>query len=664
MLRFVYMQGAFRFETIDLDPHSIMATLILRRIASCGLFLTSLVFVVVVSVAAPLPLLAQGTQSQDLGPTNASQTVTASLVLKVHHPELLEDYVTSTQDPKSPSYHRFLSLPSFVFFFAPSSTEILIVTEYLKLFGIQVTDVYSDHLLIKATGTIDAFNKAFSFDVHDFSRDGRRFHRPLGKPNIPFILRDILVTVIGPSNEARFRPRNVRLSDRIKSPFRQQAALPPHTIATGVPQQYTVGDVANRYDINPLYQAHIDGKGQTVGIATLANFIPDDAYAYWSLIDLDVLPNRITQVHVDGGGDLSANAGSGETSLDVEQSGGLAPQAKIIVYDAPNTDPGFIDLFYKAASDNLVDSLSVSWGQAEVLYFEAVIGADHTGQLLAFHQAFLELAAQGISAFAASGDNGAYEIYDSNVAFENPYSNALTVDSPGDDPAITAAGGTTTPVVLTLTGPPPNRPPLVVPTEQVWGWDYLQNYLVEFLGNQYQNALFPVGGGGGVSVFWPVPAYQRHTPGIRRSEAGQSVIFNGQELLDLRTHFAGRNLPDVSLNADPETGYLLLSTEDGGLLAGFGGTSFVAPQLNGISALISQAIGGGRLGLWNPMLYRFKQVYGYGNASPFVDITAGNNWFYQGIPGYEPGAGLGVLDVAKLAAAVAHDGRESLDPSP
>ena len=369
-------------------------------------------------------------------------------------------------------------------------------------------------------------------------------------------------------------------------------------------------------------------------------------------------------MHVDGGGDLSANAGSGETSLDVEQSGGLAPQAKIIVYDAPNTDPGFIDLFYKAASDNLVDSLSVSWGQAEVLYFEAVIGADHTGQLLAFHQAFLELAAQGISAFAASGDNGAYEIYDSNVAFENPYSNALTVDSPGDDPAITAAGGTTTPVVLTLTDPPPNRPPLVVPTEQVWGWDYLQNYLVEFLGNQYQNALFPVGGGGGVSVFWPVPAYQRHTPGIRRSEAGQSVIFNGQELLDLRAHFAGRNLPDVSLNADPETGYLLLSTEDGGLLAGFGGTSFVAPQLNGISALISQAIGGGRLGLWNSMLYRFKQVYGYGNASPFVDITAGNNWFYQGIPGYEPGAGLGVLDVAKLAAAVAHDGRESLDPSP
>ena len=45
----------------------------------------------------------------------------------------------------------------------------------------------------------------------------------------------------------------------------------------------------------------------------------------------------------------------------------------------------------------------------------------------------------------------------------------------------------------------------------------------------------------------------------------------------------------------------------------------------------------------------------HGAASPLVDITAGNNWFYNGVPGYEPGAGLGVLNVAKLAAAVADE---------
>jgi hypothetical protein len=77
---------------------------------------------------------------------------------------------------------------------------------------------------------------------------------------------------------------------------------------------------------------------------------------------------------------------------------------------------------------------------------------------------------------------------------------------------------------------------------------------------------------------------------------------------------------------------------------------------------ISPRLEDGRLGLWNSMLYRFQQVYGYGNASPLVDITKGDNWFYYGIPGYEPGAGLGVLDVAKLAGAVARDSQPGYPP--
>jgi kumamolisin len=70
----------------------------------------------------------------------------------------------------------------------------------------------------------------------------------------------------------------------------------------------------------------------------------------------------------------------------------------------------------------------------------------------------------------------------------------------------------------------------------------------------------------------------------------------------------------------------------------------------------------GRIGLWNPMLYRFQRVYGYGKVSPFVDITAGDNWFYYGIPGYEPGAGIGVPDVTKLAIAVALEAHNFLTP--
>ena len=649
-----------------------MGSFMVRFIVSRNWFLA--IFGIVAIVASPPPLLAQGaSQRQDLGPTDTSQIVTASLVLKVQHPNLLEAYVASTEDPASPSYHRFLSLPEFVFAFAPNSASISVLTKYLESFGIQATDVYADHLLVKTTGTVDAFNKAFSFAVHDFSQAGKRFHRPLGKASIPSTLSEILAAVVGPSDEVRFHPMNIRLTDRTKSPSLLQGHVlsPLGAIATGDPGEYTVGDVANFYDINPLYKAHIDGRGRTVGIATLANFLPADAYAYWKLVGLKVLPDRITQVHVDGGGELSADAGSGETSLDVEQSGGLAPYAKIIVYDAPNTNSAFIDLFYKAASDNLVDSLSTSWGLAEIYDYAAFnAGQDETDQLLAFHQAFLELAVQGISTFASAADSGAY---DANASFNEgdgfQLNNVLSVDSPGSDPAITAAGGTTRPFKLPPVqldefqlAIPLTAPPLVVTTEQVWGWDYLQNYLVEFGGPIYQNSQFPGGGGGGVSIFWPLPFYQRYTPGIRRSEPGQRAVSKGQVLLNLPANFPGRNLPDISLNADPLSGYLLLSTEDGGLLDFYGGTSFVGPQLNGITALISQATGGGRIGLWNPMLYRFQQVYGYGSASPLRDITKGDNWFYHGIPGYEPGAGLGVLDVAKLAAAVGRDSQPGFPP--
>jgi subtilase family serine protease len=597
-------------------------------------------------------------QADDVGPTAAGETLTASLVLKVQHPEALEAYVAATQDPDSPLFHRFLSVGEFVARFAPRDSDLATIKRYLDRFGIDVTDVYADHLLIKVRGTADAFDKAFSVEVHDFVKRGKRYHRPRHAPRIPLLLRELLVAVIGPSSEPHFRPMHTRAGAEL--PFQRQSPVLPAAgaIATGVPGDYTVGDVANLYHINPLYQANIDGTGQTIGIATLAAFHPEDAFIYWNLIGLTVDPGRLTQVHLDGGAELGADAGSGETSLDVEQSGGLAPGARLIVYDAPNNDPGFMDLFYKAASDNLVDSLSVSWGSSELAYVpELNEGTDFTPELMGYHQAFLEAAAQGISVFAASGDNGAY---DANQGFNDPFSNVLSVDVPGSDPAITSAGGTTTPVTFRLNNAPPDIPDLVVRNERVWGWDYVQNYLVKYVGPQFQNVLFPSGGGGGVSFIWPRPAYQAGVDGIRRTEPGQSVIVDDGtgsgpvDLFDVPAHFRGRNVPDVSLNADPLSGYLIYSTEDGGLIDGYGGTSFVAPQLNGVSALLSQ-LTHGRIGLWNPMLYRFSSTYRSRRSSPLVDIVRGDNWFYRGTPGYEPAAGLGVLDVTNLATALVRE---------
>jgi len=292
-----------------------------------------------------------------------------------------------------------------------------------------------------------------------------------------------------------------------------------------------------------------------------------------------------------------------------------------------------MDVFFKAAADNRVDTLSVSWGSPEIAQTPAVM----EGQ----HQAFLELAAQGISVFASAGDAGAYDINNNQSSYVYPTcTKMLTVDSPASDPYVVAAGGTTLPSVQVH-----KYGSITVPAERPWGWDYLQNYFVTYYGQAYYDTnLFPVGGGGGVSVNFALPYYQANTSGVKTSAAGQSLICQTssgtQDLIDLPAGYAGRNLPDVSLNADPQTGYSVYF--GGAWIYGYGGTSFVAPQLNGIAALISQ-VNGGRLGHLNPQLYARLNQYGYGSNSPFNAITTGDNLYWQAAANFNPGSGIGTL---------------------
>ncbi|KUO96069.1 hypothetical protein [Ferroacidibacillus organovorans] len=110
------------------------------------------------------------------------------------------------------------------------------------------------------------------------------------------------------------------------------------------------------------------------------------------------------------------------------------------------------------------------------------------------------------------------------------------------------------------------------------------------------------------------------------------------------------------MNADPQTGYAVYSTlftsAYGSPWAQYGGTSFVAPQLAGVAALINQSQGG-RVGFWNPQIYQFAQT----RKSPFTPLdtsgTSNDNLYYTGQEGalYNPGTGLGIPNFAKLAAS-------------
>ncbi|RUL62361.1 peptidase S53 [Dyella dinghuensis] len=620
---------------------------------SLGLLLTGL------SAGA---MAASATPAVDTGTASTNQNLQVTLVLKLHNQAALEDYIKQTVTPGSANYQKFLTTAQFAAQYGATDADIARVQSVLKQQGI-TAQVLPSHLAIQTSGTLSQFNALFSTSVHNYvsSQTGRHFHKPSSTPQIPSSIADVVAIASGLSNERTYlshrvsTPAFVSLQSQNGKATALTKSSGSNPTASGEPGEYTVGDVANFYNINPLYQRGVVGKGSTVAIVTLSNFYPADATTYWSDIGLTTKPNRITQVHVDGGGAI--DGGSGETSIDVEQSGGVAPFANIIVYDAPNAGNGYIDAFAQAVSDNVADSISTSWGGPEIFNFGAIVNGDSdtdtsdAGDLRAFHEIFLEAAVQGQSLFAAAGDSGAYDTVRSLGAGTGvgDFTAPLTVDSPASDPFITAAGGTTTPYSYAFgTGPVES-----ITQESVWGWDYIQNYFNTYIGPNVID-LFSSGGGGGVSVYWRTPFYQQFTFGVRASEAKQSLVYNDPSagpttLLKLPAHFQGRNVPDISLNADPETGYIFVSTFDGGLNSGEGGTSFVAPQLNGITALLRQSTGH-RIGLWNPQIYAIQNFFGYGRFSPFNSVRAGDNWFYAGAPHYNPGAGIGTLDVTNLDA--------------
>ncbi|MBX6353048.1 MAG: peptidase S53 [Thermoflavifilum sp.] len=595
---------------------------------------------------------------QDVSPAVLSQAsyfgdlpddtpVTVDIVLKLRNAQALQSYINQTTDPSSRNYRHYLSVSQFAQQYAPSPQDIRAITNYLQAFGIQTT-VYPDHLIITANGTVGQFNQAFKTKIQSAKLNGRSFHAAKQNPMLPAGIAKDVLCVLGLTNYYNFKSNALERN------------LDPADTPVG-PLNLTPQDLISHYDVGPLYQQGATGAGQTIGIVTLADFNPEDAYAFWNDMGINVKANRITEVPVDGGAGWD---GYDETTLDVEQSGALAPQADIRVYEAPNTDTGFVDAFATAISEDIAQQISVSWGLAEpaILYLVAN-NAETPAYPYVFNQLFMEAAAQGQSMFAAAGDEGAYDAVREFYLNSGVPGVALpSVDQPADSPYITAAGGTTLPFHFTS---PSTGITVHVDQERAWGWDYLYNYFdARGLNNPAQwAARYLVGGGGGFSLFFPTPDYQQGVPGVNKftgvlqwipTQNGSSLTRATQPQI-ITGNGAGRNLPDLSMNADPYTGYLVYLSDPGkpGSNAGYavyGGTSFVAPQLAGLTALINDA-DHTRVGFWNPQIYRFATT----KNSPFTPLnttgTTNDNDLYTGTAGtvYNQATGLGIPDIAKLA---------------
>jgi len=133
---------------------------------------------------------------------------------------------------------------------------------------------------------------------------------------------------------------------------------------------------------------------------------------------------------------------SSEADDDIEDVVGLAPDiTKVLVYEVQST---YVTTYAEIANDDLAQAVSSSWGTCE-----ANSGSNPTLE----EPIFAQMAAQGQSMFAASGDEGSEAC--NGTGSEPPFNDSLTVGDPAGQPFVTGVGGT----ALTALGDLPTTPP-------------------------------------------------------------------------------------------------------------------------------------------------------------------------------------------------------------
>jgi pseudomonalisin len=322
--------------------------------------------------------------------------------------------------------------------------------------------------------------------------------------------------------------------------------------------------------------AAMRGAGQTIAVLAAG----DVSHARSDLAIFEsrqgLPPVRWTTVQV---GAPSQNlAGSPEWDLDTQTSTGFAPDVSdLLVYDTTSLSGGDIAAVVERwVADDRAPQASASFGACESIAYL-------TGIVDALDPLLLHAVTQGQSLFAASGDSGSF--CPAVLAV-----NGIPLGLPGpiypaSSRGAVGVGGTT------VTGQPgPLR-------EIAWK-----------------------AGGGGISHVEPPAAYQ----------AGAGGSYVG----------VGRGVPDVSLDADPLTGYSVVV--DGKDLI-LGGTSASAPAWLGIWARAQQAHGG-RLGFADETIYREP-------AAAYNDIVAGSQVLHAATPGWDYCTGRGTVDITAFVQA-------------
>jgi kumamolisin len=354
-------------------------------------------------------------------------------------------------------------------------------------------------------------------------------------------------------------------------------------------------NLLNAYNALPLTENGITGQGETVVFMEGGGFVQSDFNLFAAHEKLP--PFNVTLIGKNTGYD-------DETEMDIETVHELAPRAHLVFFNltsitkATSIGDAWTQAFTEAGTQypGAIISMSIGLCESNKQYFD-------TSDLEALNSAIASIEAKGSTVFTSSGDSGGLDCEPFADAGKPPESSFVGVQVPAVLPAVTGTGGT----ALTT--------------------DSAGNYVGE---TTWSEPFLSQGTGGGVSTIIERPSWQ-----TGEGTGGQFDTNNG------------RQVPDVSADADPATGnYIILK----GQATQGGGTSLAAPIWAAFTALMDEYLRAHNdppVGFFNPILYKLA------NSSvpypPFHDITVGGNDFYLATPGYDMTTGLGSPNVFNLA---------------
>jgi subtilase family serine protease len=536
------------------------------------------------------PLVARSTL---LGPVDGSREIGVTLALPLSDPEGVAEFVRQVSTAGDPLFRHYLTPQQFAQRFGGNAADYAYLKSWAAANGLRVTHESLGRINLTVRGSVTQFQRLFNTQLSTYrAPDGQEFYSANVEPVVPSEIASRISGVIGLTESKMVTPM-VKVAKCLgEDPAPASNLLSPDTAGgTGPGGSYSAANLRSVYNI-PTF-GHLNPNA-VAAVFEQGGYDSSDVTKY---LTYNRLPKvTVTPVSVDSSPTSVQDDASVELEavLDIDMIAGINPAISAIrVYiDSYNWDPfqtALLDAITQVADDDVAQVFSISYGQDEGYQGTTAIAAENT--------ALAQLASEGITVTASSGDSGAY-----GDGYNYPYN----VSDPASQPYITGVGGTTL-----RTGPHE-----IYEVEEAWN-DLALGYGAT---------------GGGVSSYWPVPDFQNSTldgPGYLTFNGGSATY---------------RNVPDVAAVGDPITGVGIYSAMNGGWNQ-VGGTSLSSPIWASYLTIVDaglQYAGIGNLGWFNPVLYQVGYSLEDLPSKFLYGVTQGSNGDtiqYPGYPGYFNGVG-------------------------